>query len=191
MAYFPALLKLDGQKILVVGGGRIAGEKIGKLIDFTHDITVIAPEFSAETAKLVETHGLYRQVRPYREGDIAGFGMVIVAVDDLALQKTVYEACRKAGILCNSVDSVDYCDFIFPSYIKKGPLVIAFSTSGISPSLAKYLRRAIEGLIPDDITEFLARMKQLRTTLPKGKERMRLLDDKARDYVQNIFKKKG
>jgi precorrin-2 dehydrogenase/sirohydrochlorin ferrochelatase len=191
MAYFPALLKLDGRRILIVGGGYIAGEKIEKLLDFTRDLTVIAPEVSDETLAMIDANGLTLHRRRYEEGDIEGYSVVIVAVDDLGLQKEIYDACRAAGILCNSVDSVDYCDFIFPSYTKKGPLVIAYSTSGISPSLAKYLRRAMERMIPDSVTDFLDEMKELRRTLPKGRERMKLLDAKAKAYVDALFNKEG
>ncbi len=189
MAYFPAFVKLDDKSVLVVGGGKIAGEKIEKLLDFTDRITVISPEFSKETKELVDKAGLNVLKRPYEDGDIDGFGIVVVAVDDLELQKSIYDACQSRHILCNSVDSVEYCDFIFPSYTKKGPLTVAFSTSGISPSVAKYLRRAIERVLPDSRVEFLEEMKELRSTLPKGKERMKMLDEKAKSYIEKIFPK--
>ncbi len=189
MAYFPAFIKLDGKSVLVVGGGRIAGEKLEKLLDFTDNITVIAPEVGEETEKLVEAGGLKLLKRPYKEDDLGDFDIVIVAVDDLELQKKIYEACQSRHTLCNSVDSVDYCDFIFPSYTKKGDLTVAFSTSGASPSVAKYLRRTIEKFIPDSIAEFLEEMKGLRSSLPKGKERMKMLDEKAKSYIENLFPK--
>lgn len=189
MAYFPAFIKLDGRKILLVGGGYIAGEKLEKLLDFTDDITVVAPEISEDVRGMIEGHGLTFHRRPYRPEDLEGVFVVIVAVDDLSLQKEIYSACQSRHILCNSVDSVDYCDFIFPSYTRKGALTVAFSTSGISPSVAKYLRRAIETVIPDSIADFLEEMKALRASLPKGKERMRLLDEKAKAYIEKLFNK--
>jgi precorrin-2 dehydrogenase/sirohydrochlorin ferrochelatase len=189
MAYFPAFIKLDGRKILLVGGGYIAGEKLEKLLDFTDGITVVAPEISEDVKRMIEAHGLAFHKRPYRPEDLENVFVVIVAVDDLSLQKEIYDACQSRHILCNSVDSVDYCDFIFPSYTRKGALTVAFSTSGISPSVAKYLRRAIETVIPDSIAGFLEEMKALRASLPKGKERMRLLDEKAKAYIEKLFNK--
>jgi precorrin-2 dehydrogenase/sirohydrochlorin ferrochelatase len=189
LAYFPAFLKLDGRSVLLVGGGHIAGEKLEKLLDFTRDITIVAPEISEEVARMAERNGLTLHRRRYEPADLEGRFVVIVAVDDLALQKEIYDACQSRHTLCNSVDSVDYCDFIFPSYTRKGALTVAFSTSGISPSVAKYLRRAIERTIPDAIADFLEEMKALRASLPKGKERMKLLDAKAKDYIEKLFDK--
>ncbi|WP_353663084.1 bifunctional precorrin-2 dehydrogenase/sirohydrochlorin ferrochelatase [Hydrogenimonas sp. SS33] len=189
MAYFPAFVKLDNRKILLVGGGRIAGEKLEKLLDFTEDITIVAPDIAGPVRTLAQAHGLTMHERPYRPDDLEGVFLAIVAVDDLELQKAIYDACQSRHTLCNSVDSVDYCDFIFPSYTKKGDLTVAFSTSGISPSVAKYLRRAIESVIPDAIADFLQEMKALRASLPKGKERMRLLDAKAKAYIEKLFNK--
>ncbi len=188
MSYFPAFIKLDNKKILIIGGGKIAGEKLEKLLDFTISITVIAPEILPKTRQYIQQHSLQKLERRYQSGDIDDFDIVIVAVDDIEMQKRVYEECEAKRILCNSVDSIDYCDFIFPSYTKKGPLTIAYSTSGISPAFAKYLRRTMEQLIPDSVTDFLSQMQLLRKSLPKGKERMQLLDEKAKTYVKQLFK---
>ena len=187
MVYFPIYLKLDNKKILIVGGGKIAAHKINKLLDFTKDITIIAPHIIPKTMQLIQTNSLQVFKRRYKKGDIDTFNIVIVAVDDIEVQKEVYAECRQKGILCNSVDSMEYCDFIFPSYTKKGALTIAYSTSGTSPSFAKYLRCAIERLLPDSIVEFLSNMQRLRQELPKGKERMELLDKRAKEYIDQHF----
>ena len=184
MAYFPAFLKLDNKKILIVGGGYIAFEKLDHLLDFTKDISVIALELSDDMKKGIQENHLLFEQRAYKSGDIKDFAVVIVAVDDIPLQAEIFAESKQYNCLCNSVDSVDYCDFIFPSYIKKDDLTIAVSTSGASPAMAKHLRIYLQNLIPDTIGEFLQEMKNLRKTLPKGKARMKMLDEKAKNYIQ-------
>ncbi len=186
MAYFPAFIKLDNEKILVVGGGNIAYEKLTHLLDFTRDIAVVAKDISKEMLEIVEKNNLPFQKRAYKKGDIEGFKIVIVAVDDIALQGEIFDESKEYNCLCNAVDSVDYCDFIFPSYVKKDDLTIAISTSGASPALAKYLRIYLSKLIPSSISDFLQEMKDLRKSLPKGKERMKMLDAKAKSFIEKF-----
>ena len=184
MGYFPAFIKLDNKKILIVGGGYIAYEKLDHLLDFTHDIKVIAPELSSQMQERIKKESLLFEQRRYEVGDIADVAVVVVAVDDIALQAEIFQESKTYHCLCNAVDSVDYCDFIFPSYIKKDDLTIAVSTSGASPAMAKHLRRFLERVIPENIGAFLKEMKALRSTLPKGKERMQMLDKKAEQYIK-------
>ena len=176
-------------RILIVGGGNIAHEKLVHLLDFTHDIDIITQECSESMREVVEQHAIVCELRPYKEGDIDGYGIVIVAVDDIGLQEQIYRESKRYDCLCNAVDSIDYCDFIFPSYIKKGDLTIAVSTSGASPAMAKHLRIFLEKLIPESITEFLIQMRLLRKRFPKGKERMKMLDAKAKEYIESWSKR--
>jgi precorrin-2 dehydrogenase/sirohydrochlorin ferrochelatase len=185
MSYFPAFIKLDKKKILIVGGGYIAYEKLDHLLDFTTDISVIALELSDDMSRRIEQEKLSFEKREYIAGDIKEFDIVVVAVDDISLQADIFKESKEYNCLCNSVDSVDYCDFIFPSYLKKDDLTIAISTSGASPAMAKHLRIYLQNLIPDGIADFLKEMKQLRKTLPKGKQRMKMLDEKAKNYIKN------
>jgi precorrin-2 dehydrogenase/sirohydrochlorin ferrochelatase len=182
MSYFPAFIKLDNKKILLVGGGNIAYEKLTKLLDFTQNIEIISLDFSVEILQLIKKHQLSFSKRQYEVGDIKDVAIVVVAVDDIEVQKEIYEESQNFKCLCNAVDSVEYCDFIFPSYIKKDDLTIAISTSGASPSFAKYFRTYLEGVIPNGMSEFLKELKALRTALPKGKERMKLLDEKVKKF---------
>lgn len=185
MSYFPAFIKLDNKKTLIVGGGNIAYEKLSRLLDFTNEITVIASELSIEMKDKISEKNLQAQERQYEVGDIKSFAIVIVAVDDISLQAEIFEESKHCSCLCNAVDSVEYCDFIFPSYVKRDDLTIAISTSGASPAFAKHLKAYLQKMIPSGIPEFLDEMKRLRQTLPKGKERMRMLDKKAEAYIKS------
>ncbi|MDQ1263690.1 MAG: precorrin-2 dehydrogenase [Campylobacterota bacterium] len=185
MSYFPAFLKLDSKKVLLIGGGNIAYEKLRHLLDFTSDITVIALEFSPNMQKLMEEKSIAFEKRGYSSGDIKNYAIVVIAIDDIALQAQIFKESRAYNCLCNAVDSLDYCDFTFGSYIKKDDLLIAISTSGSSPALAKQLKNYLQNLLPPNIGDFLKEMKNLRESLPKGKERMQYLSDKVKEYMQS------
>lgn len=179
---------MDKIKVLIVGGGNIATEKLEKILDFTDDITIIAPFICDIAKEHIEKNNLPFCVRKYAKEDIKEFDIIVVAVDDLILQKEIFEECKLYNKLCNSVDSVDYCNFIFPAYIKKGGLTVSISTSGKSPAVAKHIKKYLADKIPDEIGEFLDYMDDLRKSLPKGKERMEYLSNLASEYFQNIEK---
>ncbi|MDX4037955.1 precorrin-2 dehydrogenase/sirohydrochlorin ferrochelatase family protein [Aliarcobacter skirrowii] len=185
MSYFPAFIKFDDKRVLIVGGGNIALEKLEHLLNFSKNITLIAKEFNSEVKQIVDEQNLKFAVKEYEKGDIKDFDIVIAAVDDKALQESIYFETRDYKILCNCVDYKQYCDFIFPAYIKQGDLTIAISTSGTSPAFAKNFKEYIKNLIPSGVEEFLKELKELRTTMPKGKERMRFLDNKVKDFLKS------
>jgi len=189
MGYFPMFMQMTGRKVLVVGGGAIAAEKLEKLVAFTDEITVIAEAFSPEAMRLVEDYGLVSHKRRYETGDIEGFDIVIVATDTVSLHKAIYEESRAYRIWVNSVDNTAYCDFIFPSFVRRGDLTVAFSTGGASPAFAKKIRRHFETLLPEGIEDFLSHMKRLRSELPKGKARMKRFEEMVERYFRENFYK--
>jgi len=188
MSFFPAYFNLKNRKILLIGGGYIALEKLEKLVDFTKEITVISKEISSNFQDFASLHEITIEKRAYEIGDILTYDIVIVATDTVTLHKSIYEESRSTRVLVNSVDDTAYCDFIFPSYVKKGDLTISVSTSGTSPAMAKRLRIYLEKLIPSSIEAFLKEMKELRKTLPKGKERMKFFEEKSDDFMNKHFK---
>ena len=188
MSFFPAYFNLKDKKILLVGGGFIALEKLEKLVDFTNNITVITKETSDDFLHFATKHNIAIEKRAYKKGDIEGFDIVIVATDTVEIHKEIYEESRNTRILVNSVDNTAYCDFIFPSYIKRGDLTISISTGGASPAMAKRLRQYIEKLIPSTVAKFLEEMRELRKTMPKGEERMRFFEEKTEKFIAKHFK---
>lgn len=188
MSFFPLYLTMDSKKVLLIGAGSIATEKLEKLLDFTQNICIVSLTISTKAQTLISQHEFTFYQRAYQIGDIKGFDIVIVATDDEVLQQKIYEESRGLGILINAVDNMKYCDFIFPSYLQRGDLTVAFSTGGASPAFAKRIRQHFEKSMPHNVGEFLAQMKALRSTLPKGKARMHYFDSVVRDYFNTFFK---
>lgn len=185
MSYFPAFINIKNKKVLLVGGGKIALQKIKFFLDFTENITILSPEISKDIEVLINQYKLHFIHRNYQYADSKEFDIVVVAANHLELQKNIFEETRLyANCFCSCVDNTDYCDFIFPSYIKKDDLMIAISTNGTSPAFSRQLRIFLESIIPDTVEEFLKKMKQYRQTLPKGKERMEFLENKAKEYIK-------
>ncbi|MFN3813544.1 MAG: bifunctional precorrin-2 dehydrogenase/sirohydrochlorin ferrochelatase [Aquificaceae bacterium] len=184
MPYFPAFLNLKGKSLLVVGGGPVAERKVDKLLAFEPNIKVIAPKVTAGIKELYRKGKIKLVLRKVRLSDIKGAFAVIVAVDDLQLQKRLYEQCKKRGILCNSVDSIDYCSFIFPALIVKGDVVIGISTSGKVPALSRAVREYLEKVLPQNIEEVERKLEEARKNLPKGEGRQRIITQLALELLK-------
>ena len=182
MKYFPLFLDISEKKFLIIGGGKIAKEKLEKLLDWTENITVISKEFSLEMLNLIKTNNLTYIQKPYFKEVLRDFDIVISAVDDKRLQKQIHQDKQEFNILLNSVDNKDYCDFIFASYIKEGNLTVAVSTNGVSPAFAKELKHYIKKLLPKQTKEFLHELKNDRNNLPKGRKRMEFLSKKVKNF---------
>ena len=120
MSFFPMYIDMQNLRVLLVGAGAIGTEKLEKLVDFTKNITVLALKVEEDAQKLIDEHVLILEQRAYKIGDIKGFDIVIVATDTILLQESIYQEARGSRTLINSVDNMEYCDFIFPSYVKKG-----------------------------------------------------------------------
>jgi precorrin-2 dehydrogenase/sirohydrochlorin ferrochelatase len=188
VSFFPAYFNLKNRKILLVGGGVIALEKLEKLVDFTPNIRVITEKASDDFINFAYRHAINIEKRSYQKGDIEGYDIVIIATNGVEIHKEIYKESRTSRILVNSVDNTAYCDFIFPSYIKKGDLTISISTGGASPAMAKRLRQYIEKIIPSNIAQFLQEMRGLRKTIPKGRERMLFFEKKTDKFMLKHFK---
>ncbi|WP_457626825.1 precorrin-2 dehydrogenase/sirohydrochlorin ferrochelatase family protein [Persephonella sp.] len=183
MALFPAFIDLKTKKVLVVGGGVVALRKLEKLLPFEPDIKVVSKGFHPETERLISEHGIPYEKRPFSFSDLEGVDIVIVAVDDIKLQEEIFSHTRGKNILVNSVDSPDYCDFIFPAYVKRSDIVIGISTSGSAPGLSAKIRKHIEKCLPENIEEILEEIKSVRNSLPKGEERQK----KILELVDKLF----
>lgn len=141
MGYYPILLDLTDKKCLIVGGGDVALRKVGSLIEAGARVTVISPEFAPGIQQMPQVERLHRG---FEEGDTSGYAVVFAATDDRDLNRQVSDEAKAAGIPVNVVDDPELCGFIVPAVVRRGDLIIAVSTSGSSPALAKRIRRELE-----------------------------------------------
>jgi precorrin-2 dehydrogenase/sirohydrochlorin ferrochelatase len=162
MSLFPIFLKLTGRPCIVIGAGNLAESKIASLQAAEARITVIAPVASARIVELAESGEILWQQREYATGDLAGHFLAVAATSNSAVNRAVFAEAEAAGILVNAVDDPPFCDFYFPSVVRRGDLQIAISTAGASPALAQRLRKEIDALLPLDAGEWLAELGNLR-----------------------------
>ena len=161
MAYFPFYFELKDKKGIVIGGGNIALEKVARLASFDATLTVIAPVISEEIKKY-ESDRIKLVNKKVELDDLVGAYYVIAATDDEKVNADICRYCREKNIPVNVVDDQEKCDFIFPSVIQRGPLVIGVSSSGASPQVAMNIRRQIEDIVPDNIEEILDYLASVR-----------------------------
>ena len=138
----PIFMKLENSKCLVVGGGKIALQKIQQLINSDADVSVIAPDILEEIQMLPVT--LIK--RKILIKDLDGFKIVIAATNDNKTNKSIYMKCSQIGIPVNVVDQPNLCSFYMGSVYQDGDLKIAISTNGKCPSLGTYLKDYIKNL---------------------------------------------
>lgn len=154
-AYMPVSLKLRGRPCLVVGGGGVALRKVETLLDYECRITVIAPEVDRKLEYFAERKKITLERRPYRSPEAGDFGLVIAATDDSGLNRAVYADGAHAGVLVNVADDPEYCDFIFPSVVRRNCLTAAVSTDGKAPFIASHLRVVLSAVFPDHWNELM------------------------------------
>ncbi len=162
MSLFPIFLKLTARPCVVVGAGHLAESKVESLLAAQAHVTVIAPHANPRIQELAADGEITLHQRPYQAGDIAGAFLAVAATDDPAVNRAVFAEAEAADILVNAVDDPPFCDFYFPSVVRRGDLQIAISTAGHSPALAQRLRKEINGLLPLDVGDWLNELGNLR-----------------------------
>lgn len=169
-----ACLDLRGRDCLVVGGGRVATEKVQGLLDCEARVTVVAPQVDDELRRLP-----VRIVqRPFEAADAANRFLVIAATSDRAVNVEV----AAASGLCNVADDPELCNFILPAIVRRDPIVVGVSTGGASPALAQRIRRDIAELVGPEHAELARRLAALR---PWARRELPTYEAR-RDYFQRV-----
>jgi precorrin-2 dehydrogenase / sirohydrochlorin ferrochelatase len=144
MRYYPICLDIQGRPCLVVGGGQVGTRKVQTLLDCGAHVTVVSLKVTPELSAMAERNRIDLKPRAYRSSDQDGVFLTIGATDDMTLNSRIQQDAEHAGRLCNIADQPQLCNFVLPSVIQQGDLMLAISTSGKSPAFAKYLRRQLQ-----------------------------------------------
>ncbi|OZB33121.1 MAG: uroporphyrinogen-III C-methyltransferase [Pseudomonas sp. 34-62-33] len=146
MQFLPLFHKLQGRPVLVVGGGEVALRKARLLAEAGACLRVVAPDVRRELQAMAGEQGVF--LRGYQSDDLQGVGLVIAATDDEPLNARISAEAQALGIPVNVVDAPALCSVIFPAIVDRSPLIVAVSSGGDAPVLARLIRAKIETWIP-------------------------------------------
>ncbi|MDH4274834.1 MAG: SAM-dependent methyltransferase, partial [Gammaproteobacteria bacterium] len=165
MDFLPVFFNIKGQPCLVVGGGAVAARKIRLLLDAGARVHVVAPTLAESVAKLVRAGAITHRAGVFDPSDFADHVMVFAATDDEAINAQVSREAKARRLPINVVDAPALCSFVMPSIIDRSPVVVAVSSGGASPVLARLLRARLETLIPASYGRLAGLVREFRKTV--------------------------
>jgi precorrin-2 dehydrogenase/sirohydrochlorin ferrochelatase len=193
--YYPAFLDITGEKCVVIGGGTVAERKCPPLIRAGARVVVISPKLT-QGLEALKKKGLIRHIgRHYRRGDMKSAFVAIAATDSREINLKVVADAAMHNALLNVVDNPPLCNFIVPSVLRRGPLIIAISTGGVSPAMARTIRKSLEGLYSTELSKYLRLLNTIRAKamqdIPDRRKRSVLLKGLASQKIMQMLFQKG
>jgi uroporphyrin-III C-methyltransferase/precorrin-2 dehydrogenase/sirohydrochlorin ferrochelatase len=168
MDYLPLFLQLRSQPAVIVGGGRVAVRKVDLLLRSGSHVTVIAPELREELHKLAESGELRHIPARFEAAHLDGAVIVIAATNDHDVNAAVSAASRARRIPVNVVDDPALSTFIFPAIVDRSPIIVAVSSGGESPVLARRVREQIEAILPEKLGALARFMGERRKAVQRA-----------------------
>ena len=171
MADFPLFIKMDGRKVMVIGGGSVALRKIRILTDYGADIRIISREVRDELKMLAEAGRLEWQKENLTKKHLSELDeafLVICASNDETVNAMAADYCQKRHILVDCAKPGENSDCVFPSVVRRGNVVIGISTSGWVPALTRHLREKIEAVMPEWYGDFERALRDKRRQLKQS-----------------------
>ena len=157
---YPIMIDLMGKEITVIGGGKIAYRKVNNFLKFGYEVTVVSREFIEDFKKIENKIKIIKD--EYSEIYIKDSFIVVAATNNKKVNESIGMFCRSNNKLVNVIDDQKLSNFIVPSCVKRGDLVISISTGGKSPSLASKIRKDLEIQYDDSYEEYLILLGELR-----------------------------
>ena len=168
MDYLPIFLSLGGRPAVVVGGGQVAARKVGVLLKAGAAVTVVAPNLQPQLTARAAVGELRHVAAAFVPAHLDGATLVVAATDDPEVNAAVSRAAQQRHIPVNVVDQPALCSFIFPAIVDRSPLVVAVSSGGAAPVLARRVRAQIEALLPARTGALACFMRERRETVRRA-----------------------
>ncbi|MGG0655837.1 NAD(P)-binding protein [Rummeliibacillus pycnus] len=159
--YYPMMLNIENQLVVVVGGGKVATRKVASLLKAQAHVTVISPEISPKLKRLFEENTIQWRKKDFAPDDLNDAFLIIAATNSSKINELVAQSASKHQI-CNIVDREELSQFIVPSVVRRGPLTIAVSTSGANPKLAKEIKKELEEQYDDSYEDYILFLQRAR-----------------------------
>ena len=167
MGYYPLYLEMNCRRCLVVGGGTVAERKIASLLEAGAKVTVISPDVTEAVARWSKNNSIQFLARRYQCGDVKGHELVFVATNDGSVNAQVHQDGKNQGVWVNAADDPEHCDFILPSVLRRGDLIVAISSGGNSPALARTIREELEIYFTQEYEQLAGLAAEARVELQK------------------------
>jgi len=165
MRYYPIYLDIKNRNCLVVGGGSVGTRKVLTLLACGANVTVVSLAATEKLHQLSNNGEIKLEERPFQTTDLDDRFLVIGCTDNQDLNVNIHAEAERHGLLCNIADRPKVCNFILPSIVNRGDLIVAISTSGKSPAFAKKLRKHLEKEFGNEYAKFLNLMGAIRQKL--------------------------
>jgi uroporphyrin-III C-methyltransferase/precorrin-2 dehydrogenase/sirohydrochlorin ferrochelatase len=184
MDFLPLYFNLQGKTCVVIGGGEIAFRKAELLVSAGARLIVIAPEICSDLRKLLKEGGNQHQMleQKFDSDTLKDAVLVVSATGNSSVNAEVASAAKKRSIPVNVVDNAELSSVIFPTIIDRSPIIIAASTGGKSPVLARKIREILEGIIPQGYSKLATFLGERRADLKR-----RIPDIETRRRVTEAF----
>jgi len=190
LPYYPLFLDIAGKLCLVAGGGRVAERKVRMLLTCGARVRVVSPRPGRGIRALHEAGRIELHQRAYNKTDLRHVSLVFAATDDPAINRQVSVDAEASGVFVNIADSPELCDFIVPAVVRRGPVVIAISTSATLPMLSRKLREEIGGELSKDYARYARKVGALRKLLIERvvdrRERRKILREVAKADISEV-----
>ncbi len=177
MRHLPVFLDIKDQPVLVVGGAEMAARKVEVILKAQARITIISEDLCPTLEDLAEQGTVDHKARAFDDDDLSGAVLVFVATEDEDLNRRVSALAKDAGIPVNVIDRFEVCSFIMPAVIDRSPMLVAVTSGGDAPIIARALKARLETVIPAGLgrlAEFAGACRdRVKDAIPEGPPRLR------------------